>query len=429
VRLAWPIAVSMLSFSAMSIVDTAFVGTISPQAIAGVGLASLIIFTLACFTMGLARGVKTLVAQAVGSGRAHRAWAFLGAGLALAAITSAAALAIGLLIEGALPALAGDPETGAEASGYFAIRLWSIPALVVFSCTRECAYGFGKSRAPMVATVLANLANAGLDYAFIFGLELGSKGAALASVIATVLQLAITWWALSPPLAKLRPTREQILALWRVGLPTGLQFVIEVGSFTLTGLIIAKISRLDMASHQIAIHVLHLSFLPALAVGEAGAVLAGQAVGAGRNQLVAQVGRITLATTSAYTALFTVLVLAVGTQVPGLFTDDLRVASLAGVLLLFSASFQVVDGAAIVAGALLRGVGDVRFTAFWSITIAWLTTPTCAYLFGVRMGAGALGAWIGIALELTIICGVFWRRLAGPGWVAAAVRTRASAAA
>ncbi len=426
VRLAWPIAVSMLSFSAMSIVDTAFVGQISPDAIAGVGLASLLVFTLACFTMGLARAIKTLTAQCVGANRRGDSWRYLGAGLIWAALTSAIALVVGLLVLDYLPSLAGSVEAGAEGSAYFAVRLWSLPLLVGFSCTRECAYGLGDSRSPMLATVIANIVNAVLDYLLIFTVGLGSAGAAWASLVATCLQLGLVWWALSPPLAQLRPTSDQVRAVWRLGLPTGLQFLIEVGSFTLTGLLIAAISELHMAAHQIAIHVLHLSFLPAHAIGEAGAVLAGQAVGAGRDHLVSSVSRVTLIVVTAYTAMFTIVLLASASTVGALFTDDLRVSALAGVLLLFSASFQVIDGAAIVAGSILRGVGDVRFTAFWSVLIAWLATPTCTYWLGVREGMGALGAWIGIAIELAVMGCVFWARLVRGGWRCAAERTRNS---
>ena len=50
-------------------------------------------------------------------------------------------------------------------------------------------------------------------------------------------------------------------------------------------------SELEMAAHQIALHVVHLSFLPAVAVAEAAAVLAGQAVGAKRGDLFRQVAR------------------------------------------------------------------------------------------------------------------------------------------
>jgi len=427
IRLAWPIAVSMVSFSTMSLVDTLFVGRISATAIAGVGLASLLAFTLGCFTVGLLRAIKILVAQAVGAGRRDSVWRFFGAGLVWAGALGALAVIAGQGVRWALPLLAADGATAHEASAYFSVRLWALPLWGWYIATRELSYGLGNSRAPMVASLVANASNGVLDYVFILGLDLGSAGAAWASLLAQGIELGLLWVALAPPLRSALPQRRHLREVWRLGLPTGLQFVVEVGSFTLMGLIIAGISKVELAGHQIALHALHLSFLPASAIGEAGAVLVGRSVGGGRFDEVPTIARVTLLTASVYTAGFTLVILATASALGSWFTDDLRVAAVTSVLLFFAASFQIVDGAAIVAGALLRGIGDVRFVAVTSVVVAWLFIPTGAFVLGYNAGMGALGAWIGIALDIGVICVLLWARLAGGRWMPAAERTRAAA--
>ncbi len=57
-----------------------------------------------------------------------------------------------------------------------------------------------------------------------------------------------------------------IAEVWRMGIPTGIQFLLEVGSFTLLSGMIAAMSEVEMAAHQIAIQVIHFSFLPAYAL-------------------------------------------------------------------------------------------------------------------------------------------------------------------
>ena len=79
-RLAWPIAVSMVSYAVMTLADTLFVGRIGPAALAGVGLGGTAAFVAICFPMGLLRGVKINVSQAVGAGR--RVLGERGAGIA-----------------------------------------------------------------------------------------------------------------------------------------------------------------------------------------------------------------------------------------------------------------------------------------------------------------------------------------------------------
>ena len=65
IRLAWPIAVSTLSYTFMTVVDTWFMGRIGSSAIGGVGLGGMAAFTSVCFGFGLLRAVKVLCAQAV----------------------------------------------------------------------------------------------------------------------------------------------------------------------------------------------------------------------------------------------------------------------------------------------------------------------------------------------------------------------------
>src|SRR5215217_3829343 len=97
-RLAWPITVSMVSFSTMTLASTAFVAHIGADELAGVGLAGVVGFALVCFGIGLLRGAKTLVSQAVGAGRRDRIPELLGAALVLAVVLGAVATLAGHLI-------------------------------------------------------------------------------------------------------------------------------------------------------------------------------------------------------------------------------------------------------------------------------------------------------------------------------------------
>ena len=71
-KLAGPITVSTLSFSAMTLASTAFVAHVGDDELAGVGLGGVFAFALVCFGIGMLRGAKTLVSQALGAGRHHR---------------------------------------------------------------------------------------------------------------------------------------------------------------------------------------------------------------------------------------------------------------------------------------------------------------------------------------------------------------------
>jgi MATE family multidrug resistance protein len=426
VRLSWPIAVSTLSYSVMTLVDTLFVARLGKAPLAGVGLGGVAAFTLLCFSIGLLRGVKVLVSQAVGAGRRDEAGSYLAAGLAMAVGLGVLTLGLGLVVAPLLAVVASTAEVGAAASSYLSIRMLGAPFMLVYVALREARYGQGDARTPMYASVAANAVNIAADYVLIVVLGHGVEGAAWASVAAIGVEMAILLLA-QHAAGWTRPASvdRYVRAVGRVGIPTGLQFLLEVGSFSLLTALIAAMSEAEMASHQIVLHVIHFSFLPAYALAEAGSVLAGQAVGAERDELVGAVAKRAMAVAGAYTGLCTVLFALGAPAIVSLFSSDPELTSCAVRLLYVAAVFQVADAANMVGRGILRGTGDVRFPAVVGVVTAWVCTPPLTWLFGYQLGLGAQGGWIGLCVEIFVGASIFWRRLQSGGWRAAAARTRA----
>src|SRR4051812_32363263 len=153
-RLAWPITVSMVSFSTMTLASTAFVARVGSDELAGVGLAGVVGFALVCFGIGLLRGAKTLVSQAVGAGRRERIPELLGTALALAGVLGVVALVASQLVAPFIAALSASPRAGAFAAQYLAIRGLGMPLVLVYCAMREARYGEGDTRAPMRASLV-----------------------------------------------------------------------------------------------------------------------------------------------------------------------------------------------------------------------------------------------------------------------------------
>jgi len=424
-RLAGPIAASTISYSFMTLVDTLLIGRVGRSELAGVALGGLFCFVLLCFSLGLLRGANALVAQAVGAGRNDQVSPILGAALV-------SALAVGVLTAGAgqvaarfLVHMTATPAAGQAAAAYLSVRILSAPLTLAFVALREVRYGRGDARTPMIATIVANLVNIALAYLFIFTFQQGVRGAAVATVLAHAVELGVLLVAQRGGFGLTAFRRTHLAALWRIGAPTGVQFVLEIGSFAILSLMISLLSEAEMAAHQIAMQVIHFSFLPAWALGEAAAVLAGQAVGANEDGLVIRVGRIAAAAAGAYaTACALVLALAADPLTRG-FTTDEGVLAAARSLLHVAAVFQVFDALNVVARGVLRGTGDVRVAAVVGVVSAWVCTPPLAWLLGWRLGLGAFGGWLGLCLEIIVGAAVLALRVERKGWAAAALRSRA----
>ena len=426
VRLSWPITLSTLTDSVMTLVDTLLVGRLGAAELAGVGTGGIAAFALLMFSFGLLRGAKTLVSQAVGAGRSDEVGAHLGAALTAALGIGVLTMGLGQILAMLLEHVASTAASQRAAHTYLSIRILGAPLVLVYVALREVRYGQGDARSPMWASIIANAVNIGLASLFIFVFRWGVAGAAWATVIAhgteagvlALVQHVTRGWGIR------RMRREHLLALMRMGLPTGLQFTLEIGSFQLMSWMIASFGDLQMAAHQIGIQVLHFSFLPAFAVGEGASVLAGQAVGARRDDLVVPVARLAMAVTGVYTLLCTVVLVVASRLIAGAFTEDAALILLASRLLLVGALFQVFDAANIVARAILRGAGDVRVAAVIGVITSWLFTPPLTWLLGARLGWGAVGSWVGLTVEIVAAAVVLWWRLERRHWLAAAERSR-----
>jgi MATE family multidrug resistance protein len=328
-----------------------------------------------------------------------------------------------------LAQVASTPASQQAARTYLSIRILGAPLGLVYVALREVRYGQGDARSAMWASVLANVVNIALAWTFVFVMGWGVAGAASATVIAHAVEAGVMilvqhrhGWGLR------RMRREHVVALFRMGVPTGVQFTLEIGAFQLMSWMIASFGDLQMAAHQIGIQVLHFSFLPAFAVAEGASVLAGQAVGARRDDLVVKVARLAMAVTGAYTLLCTIILVTASGLIAGAFTDDVQLVAVAAKLLFVGAVFQVFDAANIVARAILRGAGDVRVAAVIGVVTSWLFTPPLTWLLGSRLGWGAYGSWLGLTGEIIAAALILWWRLERRRWLAAAEASRASLA-
>mgnify|MGYP001026476625 CR=1 FL=1 len=421
--LAWPIVVSLLSYATMTLMDTVFVSRLGASALSGVGLGGMVSWVLIGFSIGLLRAVKILVSQSAGARQRQAVDAYRCAGLVLALALGLLTTAAGLVVAQVLPYITATESAGLFAKKYLFIRILGSVPVLLYVALREARYGLGDSKLPMRAALIGNFLNMVLDYLWIVVAGFGVAGAAWATVIGHTVEAAILlgaqtrqglhWRSLGP---------NHIRVTWRLGVPTGLQFVLEFGAFSMLTAMLAALSDVDMAAHQIAIQVIHFSFLPAFALGEACSVLVGQAVGARRNALVRVIAHKGLAAAALYTGLGTLVLLIGARPITSAFTTDAALSLVTVQLLYVAAAFQVFDGANVIARGTLRGAGDVGYSATVCVATAWALTPPFGWLLAYKLQLGAFGGWLALCAEIMVGAAILWWRVERGGWLSAAQR-------
>ena len=437
-RLGLPIALVQLGTTSLNLVDVAMLGHHEPLALPAMALGNTLVWGALMFCMGVCTAVDPLLSQAVGAGDRAAIPRVLGRALLLAILLS---LPTALLL---LPAttwltLAGQPaELLAPAAAYARIQAFGLLPFLAYGVLRSLLSAHARTLPQVLTIVAGNLLNLLLDWLLIYGHwglpALGAAGASLATVGCRVGMLAgLLWFGradLWPHLRALREpaVRRAVLAirpLWallRLGAPIGGQFVLEMGVFAATALLIGNLDAAaaangpGLAGHQIALQLASLSFMVPLGLGLAASVRVGWAVGAGNHGALRTTVGAALGTGAAVMSAFMIVFLCLPEVLARQFGPHGEALAVAATLIPIAGVFQIGDGLQVVAIGCLRGLGDVRSPLWANVVGFWLVGLPLGCWFAYGCGAGPAGLWWGLVVGLFVVAGLLllalrWRLL------------------
>ncbi|HJR17610.1 MAG TPA: MATE family efflux transporter [Gemmatimonadales bacterium] len=414
VRLAIPVVIIQVGMMAMGVVDTVMVGHVSAQALAAVALGNLYFFTLAVFALGTLMVLDPVVAQAVGARDMPAIARAVQRGIIIAALLTVPAVIL-LWLAAPMFGLLNQPAEVIPPAAAYAVRTapGTFPFLL-FVVFRQSLQAMGRTGSIVAAIVGANLANVALNWVMIFGHlgfpAMGVVGSAWATTISRVLLVAGLWIGARGQLGPLLlPIRSEVwqprplLRMLRLGVPIGAQHVLEFGAFALVALMMGWMGMREMAGHQIAINLAALTFMVPLGVGDAASVLVGRAVGRGDPEGARGAARAAFACGVTFMAVTGAIFLTLPHQLAGLYSRDVAVVSVAAMLIPIAGVFQVFDGTQVVAGGVLRGLGDTRAPMVANLIGYWLVGIPVSIYLGFEADLGPPGLWWGLVLGLGLV--------------------------
>lgn len=206
-----------------------FVGSVGMTAINTSGQITNIILML---IIGFSNGVTIVTGQLLGAGKEKEIKGFL-----VNMMVLFGALAIGVTIlcnVFAVPLLhlVNMPEASfADALSYLRICLAGTLFIYLYNTVAAMLKGVGDSVHPMMVMILSTAMNVVLDFLFMGPLDMGVKGAALATILSQIVSFfAIFFLAVlktefvSLQMKNIRIEREKVQMVFKVGLPQACQF-------------------------------------------------------------------------------------------------------------------------------------------------------------------------------------------------------------
>ena len=312
-----------------------------------------------------------------------------------------------------------EPEVLSGARSYLSVMAWSLWPALAFTAIRQSLQGLGQTRVATVTSVIANVVNYAGNILFIEGhaglSAMGVVGSAWATFVARLFMLSVLAWHARGHFAQapLRPERERLVELLRLGVPAGLHLVVEGGVFAFVTLLAARISASAGAAHQIVLQVASFTFMIPLGISSAGSVRVGHALGRGDVTAARRAGWVAVGLGVFCMAASGVLLLAFGERVLSVFHATSEVVEIARLLLICAGFFQVFDGAQAVLAGVLRGAGDTVSSMTANLVGHWVVGLPIGAALCYGMGWGVAGLWVGLALGLGLVAfalGLIWHR-------------------
>ncbi len=410
-RLAAPIVLVNIGMQGMGLVDALMLGRVSPADLAAAGLGNFYFFGVAIIGIGTLMALDPVIAQGVGARDETQIARAVQRGILMSTLI---AIVVALCFLPARPvfALLHQPEDVVPlAAGYV---LWSIPGMLpffAFNMLRQTLQAFQRVWPVLLAVVVGNVVNVGLNWVLIFG-HLGfaaggvvgsSQGTAISRWLMAAVLLVASWRELRPYLRRWRPESWDVapmLRMFRLGFPIGLQFLAEVGAFGFATAMAGWLGTITLAGHEIALSLASMTFMVPMGVAAAASVMVGHAIGRGDVAASRRDAIAALACGVGFMALCALLFGLLPEALAGAYTTDAATLALAAGLIPIAAVFQVFDGTQVIAAAILRGAGDTRVPAILHALSFWaLGIPIGAWLaFGQDLGAA--GLWWGLTAGL-----------------------------
>ena len=417
--LAAPVAAGMLSQVLLGLADTRMVAPLGVVPLGACAFVNNIVHLPLVFSIGLLTSISVLTANAYGA-RDHKA---VGEtyrhGLLMAFLSGVGTLGFALAIKSCL-FIFGQPKEITDAAGVYLI-LFAASFLPGMISHAGKLYGEALNHpwAPNVILLGGVALNILLNWVFIYGNwgapALGLEGAGWATLIAR-LATAVVMMIYTTRFPSLRPfqphrwlasiQRATLGRLWKLGWPSALQHLVEVGAFVLAGLMMGWIGTNALAAHQIAIQCAASAFMLTLGMAVAVCVRVGHAVGAGQHRRVRLIGVIGLSMAAGFMGIIALLFIWRNESIAAWFVSDPDLIALTGSLLWIAAFFLIADGIQVVASNALRGMHDVRVPAVIALFCYWGAQIPVAAMMAFHFKLGAQGIWWGLVAGLTL--SAFW---------------------
>ena len=430
--MAWPAVLESVFIQLAGMIDTMMVASLGTYAVSAVGLTVQPKFISLSLFISVSVAVSALIARRRGQEKRESANRIMTAAVLFSlAAGFAVTLASIIWMDPILRFCGSNAETHGPAVMYFRIiqggMLFNVLSFVINAAQR----GSGNTRIAMTTNVTSSLVNIVFNYLLInghFGFPaLGLQGAAIATVLGTVVACAMSFGSLFakdsyvsiPYVVKehIIPAIEDLIDILKFSVNIFLENIAMRVGFMYTALIAARLGTDAFAAHNVAMNFLGLTFAFGDGMQVAAVALIGRSLGENNPEKAKRCGELCQNVGLVISLCISAVLLLFGRQIFSLFFDDPKILDMGVMLFRFITVIAVFQITQIIYAGCLRGAGDVKFTMFGALISVAIIRTAVTWLFTGPIPLGLTGIWLGVLSDQFSRFVLFSARFRRGDWV------------
>ena len=410
IRMSIPLIISLLISSLYNVIDAMWVSGIGADALAGVGFVTPIFMILIGFGNGLGAGSSFAISKYIGENNKQKADNGSIHAILIMVITSIIITAILLLFLKDILIFMGASQTLNYAMDYGQIIIFGSIFVILSNALYGIFRGEGDSKRPMYAMIASAVLNMVLDPIFIYTLNLGVKGAAIATLISAffVILIQFYWFYikkdtyLKPYLSNFNFEKEISSDIIKVGFPASLQLLNNAFFAAVFSALLAFISSTDsVAVYSTGWRIVTIGTTPILAIGTALISVIAANYGARNYKNIQIAHRYAMKVSMIFAVLVMVLTIVFAPQIASVFSyssGSARISAELTAFLTWIVLYYPTMAVGVASTYVFQGVGRGITAMFQTILRETGFTLAFALIFTLVFNWGVWGAWMGIVL-------------------------------
>ena len=398
-KLAIPIAAQNFVASAVNMVDTVMIGQLGETEIAAVGQANQLFFLFALTLFGVSSGTAIFTAQYWGVRDVKNIRRVLGLGLMTACASALIFTVLAVFFPRQVMMIySSDPLVIDSGVKYLRIvGLSYIVSAISFSYS-SVLRSTEQAKIPMVLSIIALITNVILNYALIFGKmglpEMGVEGAALATMIARVvefvLMLIVVYTGKFVPAARLKEmfdwSKAFVIRFYRTAIPVILNESIWALGVSVYSIIYGRIGTDAVAAVNIASTITSVGMVLFQGMGNASGIMIGNQIGAGEEKQAFLYAKRLLTLGPGFAVVMGGLLILSSQMFLGFYQVSEAVNhSAVRILIVFSLLMPIRVFNLINIVGVLRSGGDTKYSLFLDAVGVWIISIPLALVGGLLL--------------------------------------------